>query len=129
MLTEQNKKLQAADPAEGTLGERMQSGGTGEAVDNELEPPVVEEEEVSVPGVVLPGEGLRLSNTPDAMPALIAALRKWRGMTQAELGQAIGYPAPVIGNIEQGSRKLGLKTLGDLFAALGGELYIEYRQK
>lgn len=50
-------------------------------------------------------------------------------MTQAELGEAIGYPAPVIGNIEQGRRKLGPKTLGDLFTALGGELYIEYRQK
>lgn len=77
----------------------------------------------------MPGDKLRLSNTPDAMLELTAALRKMRGMTQAKLGEAIGYPTPVISNIEQGSRKLGLKTLGDLFTALGGELYIEYRQK
>ena len=87
------------------------------------------EEKIDVLGVALPGDKLRLSNTPDAMPELIAALRKLRGMTQAKLGEAIDYPAPVIGNIEQGSRKLGLKTLGDLFAALGGELCIECRQK
>lgn len=89
----------------------------------------IEEEEINLPGQLLPGDGLRLSNTPDAMPELIKELRKMKGMTQAELGEAIGYPAPVIGNIEQGTRKLGLKTLGDLFAALGGDLYIEYRQK
>lgn len=123
--------VNSEDPLLGTLGDRMQSGGAGAfiSVPNDFEPPLFEEEEIDVPGVVLPGDKLRLSNTPDAMPELIAALRKMRGMTQAELGQAIGYPAPVIGNIEQGSRKLGLKTLGDLFAALGGELYIEYRQR
>ena len=89
----------------------------------------MEEEEINLPGQLLPGDGLRLSNTPDAMPELIRELRKMQGMTQAELGAAIGYPSPVIGNIEQGQRKLGLKTLSDLFAALGVELYIEYRQK
>ncbi|WP_345244819.1 helix-turn-helix transcriptional regulator [Nibrella saemangeumensis] len=108
------------------LTERMQSAGegifSGEAED-------IEEEEIDLPGQLLPGGGLRLSNTPEDIPKLIAELRKMRGMTQAELGQAIGYPAQVIGNIEQGSRKLGLKTLKDLFNALGGDLYIEYRQK
>jgi transcriptional regulator with XRE-family HTH domain len=72
---------------------------------------------------------LRLSNTPDAVLKLIAALRKMRGMTKAELGEAIGYSTPVIGNIKQGNRKLGLKTLNNLFTALGVELNIEYRQK
>ena len=109
-----------------TLADRMQSadGGTFSGEANGIE-----EEEIDLPGQLLPGEGLRLSNIPDAMPELIAALRKMKGMTQAQLGEAIGYPAPVIGNIEQGRRRLGLKTLGDLFAALGGDLYIEYREK
>lgn len=133
MITEQHKPTtdNTSDPLLGTLGDRMQSAGAGEfmAVENDFEPPIFEEEDMDVPGVVLPGNKLRLSNTADAMPKLIAELRKLRGMTQAELGEAIGYPAPVIGNIEQGSRKLGLKTLGDLFEALGGELYIEFRQK
>lgn len=125
MITKQEKQP-VTDPTSGTLEERMQSaeGGEFSGVGEDIE-----EEEIELPGQLLPGGGLRLSNTPDSMPELIAALRKMRGMTQAELGQAIGYPAPVIGNIEQGSRKLGLKTLGDLFTALGGELYIEYRQK
>lgn len=104
----------------------MQSAGEGVFSGQGEE---VKEEDIDLPGQLLPGGGLRLSSTPDSMPELITALRKMRGMTQVELGQAIGYPAPVIGNIEQGSRKLGLKTLGDLFTALGGELYIEYRQK
>lgn len=128
MLTEERNDVQQQVS---TLGDRMQSGGAGSTVSiptDESDLPVFEEE-IDVPGITLPGDGLRLSNTPDAMPELIAALRKWRGMTQVELGLAIGYPAPVIGNIEQGQRKLGLKTLGDLFTALGGELYIEYRQK
>ena len=125
MITEQEKQ-QVVDTSD-TLQEQMQSAEGGEFSGVAGED--VEEEEIDLPGQLLPGGGLRLSNTPDSMPELIAALRKMRGMTQAELGQAIGYPAPVIGNIEQGSRKLGLKTLGDLFTALGGELYIEYRQK
>ncbi len=133
MVTEQHKSTTntPSDPQLGTLGDRMYSAGVGEfvAVENDFEPPVFEEEYVDVPGEVLPGDKLRLSNTPDAMPELIAALRKMRGMIQAELGEAIGYPAPVIGNIEQGRRKLGLKTLGDIFTALGGELHIEFRQK
>ncbi|GAA4463612.1 hypothetical protein GCM10023189_41830 [Nibrella saemangeumensis] len=108
------------------LAERMQSaeGGTfsGDTED-------VEEDEIDLPGQLLPGGGIRLSNTSEDIPKLIAELRIMRGMTQAELGQAIGYPAQVIGNIEQGSRKLGLKTLKDLFEALGGDLYIEYREK
>ena len=117
---------QPVTETDNTLQERMQSaeGGEFSGVGE-----TIEEEEIDLPGQLLPGGGLRLSNTPDSMPELIAALRKMRGMTQAELGEAIGYPAPVIGNIEQGSRKLGLKTLGDLFTALGGELYIEYRQR
>lgn len=124
MTTEPVK--QPVTETDSTMQERMQSaeGGEFSGVGE-----TVEEEEIDLPGQLLPGGGLRLSNTPDSMPVLIAALRKMRGMTQAELGEAIGYPAPVIGNIEQGSRKLGLKTLGDLFTALGGELYIEYRQK
>lgn len=124
MITEKEKEP-VTDQAS-TLSDRMQSGEGGEFSGHQEE---VEEEEINLPGQLLPGSGLRLSNTPDAMPELIANLRKMRGMTQAELGAAIGYPAPVIGNIEQGSRKLGLKTLSDLFDALGGELYIEYRQK
>ena len=124
MVTEQEK--QPVTVTASTLDERMQSAGGGEFSGTIAE---IEEEEIDLPGQLLPGEGLRLSNTPDAMPALIAGLRRARGMTQTQLGEAIGYPAPVIGNIEQGSRKLGLKTLGDLFAALGGELYVEYRQK
>ena len=127
MVTEEEKTASAQQVS--TLGERMQSGGSGKAVENKEEEVVFEEEEIDAPGEVLPGDGLRLSNTADDIPKLIVALRKWRGMTQAQLGEAIGYPAPVIGNIEQGRRKLGLKTLGDLFNALGGELYIEYRQK
>lgn len=125
-MTTKQEKQPVANDTSGTLEERMQSaeGGAFAGISEG-----VEEEEIELPGQLLPGGGLRLSNTPDSMPELIAALRKMRGMTQGELGQAIGYPAPVIGNIEQGSRKLGLKTLGDLFAALGGELYIEYRQK
>lgn len=127
MVTEQQQHT--TDIEESTLQDRMQSGETGEAVASEYPPPILEDEDIDVPGVVLPGNGLRLSNLPDDMPQLIAGLRKWRGMTQAELGEAIGYPAPVIGNIEQGRRKLGLKTLGDLFNALGGELYVEFREK
>jgi DNA-binding XRE family transcriptional regulator len=112
----------------------MQSAGPGKIVENTFDAPEYEEEDIDLPGEVLParnGEagGFRLSATPDQMPALIAGLRRWRGLTQAQVGEAIGYPAPVIGNIEQGSRKLGLKTLGDLFAALGGELHIEFREK
>ena len=109
-------------PPVSTFGDRMQSARAGEfiAVENDFESPLFEEEEIELPGELMPEGNLRLSNTPDDMPKLIAGLRRWRGMTQAELGNAIGYPAPVIGNIEQGIRKLGLKTLGDLFAALGG---------
>ena len=121
-----NKEEPIKIDTDSTLSERMQSGGEGTFNGTTDE---VEEEEINLPGQLLPGDGLRLSNTPDAMPELIRELRKMQGMTQAELGAAIGYPTPVIGNIEQGQRKLGLKTLGDLFAALGGELYIEYRQK
>ncbi|TAE23107.1 MAG: XRE family transcriptional regulator [Cytophagales bacterium] len=130
MVTQEEKTVLVSQAS--TLGERMQSAGPGKAVI----PTVPEsygfdfvEEEVEAPGEVLPGEGLRLSNIADAMPELIVALRKWRGMTQAQLGEAIGYPAPVVGNIEQGRRRLGLKTLGDIFDALGGELYIEFREK
>lgn len=130
---QQQQKQHSNDLLLGTLGDRMQSGGTGEAVTDiagfgDFPAPIFEDEDIEAPGEVLPGDGLRLSNTPDSMPDLLVSLRKWRGMTQAELGEAIGYPAPVIGNIEQGRRKLGLKTLGDLFNALGGELYIEFRE-
>ena len=111
-----------------TLADRMESAGVGRFADVETGD-TYEVEEVDIPGEVLPGEGLRLSNTREAMPQLIAALRKMQGMTQEQLGEAIGYPANVICHIEQGRRKLGLKTLGALFEALGGELYIEYRGK
>ena len=120
-------------PAVSTLADRMQSAGTGTlsqsdgtTADKAL---IIEEEDIDLRGEVIPGEGFRLSSTADQMPALIAGLRRWKGMTQAELGAAIGYPAPVIGNIELGSRKLGLKTLNNLFTALGGELHIEFREK
>ena len=126
------EKRKVIEEAPSTLADRMQSAGAGEFVTIDglnIEPPEWEEEEIDVPGEMLPGEGLRLSNMAGAMPELIVALRKWRGMTQAQLGEAIGYPAPVIGNIEQGRRRLGLKTLGDIFNALGGELYVEFREK
>ena len=125
MTTEQTRQ-QTNQETTSALEDWMQSAGEGVFSGQGEE---VKEEDIDLPGQLLPGGGLRLSSTPDSMPELITALRKMRGMTQVELGQAIGYPAPVIGNIEQGSRKLGLKTLGDLFTALGGELYIEYRQK
>ena len=129
MLAEERRVV---EQTRSTLADRMQSGGTGEGMESvayAYEAPEFEEEEMAIPGEVMAGNGLRLSNTREAMPELIAGLRKWRGMTQAQLGEAIGYPAPVVGNIEQGQRKLGLKTLGDIFNALGGELYIEFRQK
>ncbi|WP_020604122.1 hypothetical protein [Spirosoma spitsbergense] len=50
-------------------------------------------------------------------------------MAGHDSGESIGYPAPVIGNIEQGRRKRGLKILNDLFNALGGELYTAFREK
>lgn len=132
MVTEQQQTTTDKPPVS-TLDDRMQSAGAGavrqvEKTDAD-EAFIIEEEVIDLPGEVMPGEGFRLSNTADQMPALIAGLRRWKGMTQAQLGEAIGYPAPVIGNIEQGSRKLGLKTLGDLFTALGGELHIEFREK
>lgn len=111
-----------------TVGDRMQSAGAGR-LSGDADPERPDDEDVNLPGELLEASPLRLSNTPDQIPKLIAELRKFRGMTQAQLGEAIGYPAPVIGNIEQGSRKLGLKTLGDLFNALGGELHIEFRAK
>jgi len=132
MITERQKQQTEEEKAPSTLGDRMQSGGFGrsdEDSNNDPDMPAFDVEEINIPGELLPGGGLRLSNTPDSMPELITSLRKLRGLTQAELGEAIGYPAPVIGNIEQGRRKLGLKTLGDLFNALGGDLYIEYREK
>lgn len=126
MITKKRKSTTEKEAR--ALQDRMQSAGTGTFVE-ETTTNEFEEEETSLPGQLLPGDGLRLSNLPDDIPQLIASLRKMRGMTQAELGTAIGYPSPVIGNIEQGRRKLGLKTLNDLFNALGGELYIEYREK
>ncbi|MBO0937859.1 helix-turn-helix transcriptional regulator [Fibrella sp. HMF5335] len=134
MVSEQHQPAATTTPAS-TLGDRMQSAGTGITPPTDSEETFsIEEEEIELPGEVIPGrgtagEGFRLSNTADQMPALIAGLRRWKGMTQTQLGEAIGYPAQVIGNIEQGSRKLGLKTLGDLFTALGGELHIEFREK
>ena len=134
MVTEKQQTT-TDKPAVSTLGDRMQSAGTGTGTVSQSDETadaegfIIEEEDVDLPGEVMPGEGFRLSNTADQMPALIVGLRRWKGMTQAQLGEAIGYPAPVIGNIEQGSRKLGLKTLGDLFTALGGELHIEFREK
>lgn len=133
MIAEKESQVVPATNEEpvSTLGDRMQSAGIGVAMsaDGDEDLPEFEEETIDLPGELLAGSGLRLSNRPDDMPALIAGLRRWRGMTQAQLGEAIGYPAPVIGNIEQGSRKLGLKTLGDIFTALGGDLYIEFREK
>lgn len=133
MIAEKEKPVVPATHEEpvSTLGDRMQSAGMGIATPAEDGDnlPEFEEETIDLPGELLPGERLRLSNQPDDIPTLISGLRRWRGMTQAELGAAIGYPAPVIGNIEQGSRKLGLKTLKDIFTALGGELYVEFREK
>ena len=129
MVSEQQRPVVTTAPAS-TLGDRMQSAGAGTITPaDEDKGFVIEEEEVDLPGEVLPDGRFNLSATADDMPKLIAGLRRWRGITQAELGEAIGYPPQVIGNIEQGSRKLGLKTLGDLFTALGGELHIQFRQK
>jgi DNA-binding XRE family transcriptional regulator len=127
MVTETANKV-ATNSVESTFADRMQSAGAGRFSEVDTGE-TYEVEEVDIPGEVLPGEGLRLSNTRETMPQLIAALRKMQGMTQEQLGEAIGYPANVICHIEKGRRHLGLKTLGDLFNALGGELYIEYRQR
>jgi ribosome-binding protein aMBF1 (putative translation factor) len=95
----------------------MQSGGPGipGPIVPEQERPEIEEVELSIDEVPV-----------EELPRLIATLRKAQGLSQAALGERIGYPAPVVGNIEQGSRKLGLKTLGDIAQALGYEVRIHF---
>ncbi|MDQ1090023.1 helix-turn-helix domain-containing protein [Siphonobacter sp. SORGH_AS_1065] len=136
-----------------TLKERMQSGGLGTAVPlPTTDYPALEIEEVEVnpnflvyyelePGKLtaawfdgtddliefiasLNGSKFKISCEVERIPTLVSALRKFRGMTQAELGEAIGYPKPVIGNIEQGTRKLGLKTLENLIEALSAKVTV-----
>lgn len=136
-----------------TLKERMQSGGLGTAVPlPTTDYPALEIEEVEVnpdflvyyeiennrlatayfdnsEGLLefigsLSGSKFKVSCEVERIPNLVSALRKFRGMTQAELGEAIGYPKPVIGNIEQGTRKLGLKTLENLIDALSAKVTV-----
>ena len=93
----------------------MQSGGAGvpQPLGPGEQPPETTDEGVTVADV----------------PLLVKTLRVAEGLSQKDLGERIGYPAPVVGNIEQGSRKLGLKTLGDIAAALGYEVRIQLVKK
>lgn len=74
------------------------------------------------------GAEFRVSVDPEDVPKLIAAIRKGRDMSQSQLGRNMEstYDRHVIGQIERGQRKLGLKTIDQIAKALSLEVKIQF---
>lgn len=104
----------------------MQSGRQG-SPSGQSSPEI---EEIELPGVLTVREnGRSIVVTPAEVPLLIRQLRLARGWSQERLAAECGYtdaPRALISNIETGQRTLGLKTLGIIFAALGGSVEIGF---
>jgi transcriptional regulator with XRE-family HTH domain len=57
---------------------------------------------------------------------IIKALRKMRGMTQAELAVRVGLERTSITNIERGNQALTTLTINAIAAALGYEVRVQF---
>lgn len=110
------------------MKEKQKSGGAGTfATGDHPSPEVVE---IEVPGKIYVREGGRsVVLTTIEIPEFIRQYRLARGWTQERLAAECGYtdaPRALISDIETGRRHLGLKTLGILFSALGGNVEIGF---
>lgn len=56
----------------------------------------------------------------------IKALRKMRGMTQAQLATAAGLERTSITNIETGKQTLSVQTINAIAAALGYQVKVQF---
>jgi transcriptional regulator with XRE-family HTH domain len=59
----------------------------------------------------------------------IRALRKMRGMTQAELAKLVGLERTSITNIERGNQILTEQTINALAEAMGYRVEVKFRRK
>lgn len=64
------------------------------------------------------------ASTPSQIRAVLPALRKHRGLTQAQLGSLIGVSQKRIARIESAPAKASFDQIAKLIALLGGELVL-----
>jgi len=63
-------------------------------------------------------------NTPSQLRAVLRALRKARGLTQAELGRQVGRSQKRIAQIEAAPERTSFDQISQLVAMLGGRVVI-----
>ena len=61
---------------------------------------------------------------PDQLKQLLRGLRKWRGLTQGQLGALVGVRQARIAEIEANPGAVSLDQLTKVLAALGGTLHL-----
>lgn len=65
-------------------------------------------------------------NAPIQLRAVLRALRKARGLTQAELGRRVGRSQKRIARIEAAPERASFDQISQLIAILGGRLVVEH---
>ena len=67
-----------------------------------------------------------MADLNNGIGATIKAMRKVRGLTQAQLASAAGLERTSVTNIELGNQMLNVKTINAIAAALGYEVHVQF---
>jgi transcriptional regulator with XRE-family HTH domain len=67
-----------------------------------------------------------MADLNNGLGAMVKAMRKSQGMTQAALAAAAGLERTSVTNIERGTQMLTVKTINAIAAALGYEVRVRF---